>query len=78
MAKNNQHHVQPHTGGGWEVKRSGDDRASHVLDTKKEAEKVGRQISQNQDTELVIHKQDGTIERKDSHGHDPNPPKDKK
>jgi len=73
-----QHHVQPHEGGGWEVKKSGGERASVVAPTKKEAEKSGREISKNQGTELVVHKQDGTIERKDSHGSDPNPPKDKK
>jgi hypothetical protein len=78
MAKKNQHHVQPHEDGGWEVKRTGNDRASGVFDTKKEAEKAGREISKKQGTELVIHKQDGTIEWKDSHGNDPNPPKDEK
>lgn len=78
MPKNNQHNVQPHEGGGWEVKRSGADRASRVLPTKEEAIQVGRQISINQGTELVIKKQDGTIQKKDSHGNDPNPPKDKK
>ncbi len=78
MPKNNQHHVQPHEGGGWEVKRSGAEQASRVLPTKDQAEKVGREISKNQGTELVIHRKDETIERSDSHGHDPNPPKDKK
>jgi hypothetical protein len=78
MSKNKQHHVQPHDDGGWEVKKSESDRASRVLPTKREAEKIGRDISKNQGTELVIHRSDGTIERKDSHGNDPNPPKDKK
>ncbi len=77
MSKNKQHHVQPHEGGGWEVKKAGSDRASRVLPTKKDAERVGREISRNQGTELVIHRQDRTIERSDSHGNDPNPPKDK-
>lgn len=77
MSKN-QHHVQPNGNGEWEVKKSGNDKASRVLPTKKEAEKVGREISQNQGTELVVHRKDGTIEREDSHGNDPNPPKDKK
>jgi hypothetical protein len=73
-----QHHIQPRKDGDWEVKKSGDDWASRILPTKQEAEKVGRQISQNQGTELVVHRKDGTIERKDSHGNDSNPPKDKK
>ena len=34
-----------------------------------------RDISQNQNGELVIHKQDGTIQNRDGHGNDPFPPK---
>jgi hypothetical protein len=63
---------------GWQVKRDGDQKASHVAGTKKEAEKIGRDISRNQETEFQVHRKDGTIERSDSHGNDPNPPKDKK
>lgn len=72
--KSNQHHIVPHKD-GWAVKKSGGDKASRVTRTKKEAEDVGRKISQNQGTELVIHGKDGTIQRKDSHGNDPYPPK---
>lgn len=76
--KNNSHHVTPHKDGGWQVKKSGSDKASSVTRTKKEAEDIARKISRNQGTELVIHGKDGKIQRKDSHGNDPNPPKDKK
>jgi len=72
------HHVVPNPNGGWDVKRGGAQRASGHFDTKREAETVGREISQHQKTELVIHGQDGVIQRSDSHGHDPNPPKDKR
>jgi hypothetical protein len=78
MAKKDQHNVQPRKDGDWEVKRTGADRASGVFPTKGDAEKSGREISKNQGTELVIKRKNGTIERKDSHGNDPNPPKDKK
>lgn len=71
------HRVMPHED-GWQVKRDGGERASRVTDTKAEAEKVGRQISRNQETELQVHRKDMTIERSDSHGNDPNPPKDSK
>ena len=71
------HRVMPHEE-GWQVKRDGDQRASRVTDTKAEAEKLGRQISRNQETELQIHGKDGTIQRSDSHGNDPNPPRDKR
>ena len=70
------HRVMPHED-GWQVKRDGGKRASRVADTKAEAEKMGREISRNQETELQIHRKDMTIERSDSHGNDPNPPKDK-
>ncbi len=78
MAKPPQHHVQPNGNGDWEIKRTGSERATRVVETKKEAETIAREISKRQNTELVIHRKDGTIERKDSHGNDPNPPKDKK
>lgn len=72
------HHVVPNSSGGWDVKKGGAERASGHFDTKREAEIAGRQISQNQSTEFVIHGRDGVIQRSDSHGRDPNPPKDKK
>ncbi|MDP1658761.1 MAG: DUF2188 domain-containing protein [Methylotenera sp.] len=77
MTKRDTHRVMPHTD-GWQVKRDGDQKASHVAETKKEAEKIGRSISQNQNTELQIHGKDMKIQRSDSHGNDPYPPKDKK
>jgi uncharacterized protein YdaT len=70
------HRVMKHED-GWQVKRDGGQRASHVTGTKAEAEKIGREVSRNQGTELQVHRKDGTIERSDSHGNDPNPPKDK-
>ena len=67
----NSHHVVSNPNGGWDVKRSGASRASRHCDTQAEAVDVGREISRNQRTEFVIHRQDGTIPRKDSHGNDP-------
>lgn len=69
------HHVVPHKGGGWDVKRGGSDRASGHFDTKQAAIDRGRQVSRNQETELRIHNRDGRIAQSDSHGRDPNPPK---
>lgn len=69
-------HVVPNSDrGGWDVKRGGADRASRHFDTKKEAEQWGRDQSRKRKDEFVIHKQDGTIQRKDSHGNDDFPPK---
>lgn len=70
------HHVVPDSGGGWNVKRGGASRASKHFDTKKEAERYGREVSRNQQSELVIHGKDGKIQRSDSHGNDPCPPRD--
>ncbi len=69
------HHVVPDPNGGWNVKKGGGERASRHADTKAEAEKIARGISQRQKTELVIHGKDGKIQRKDSHGNDPYPPR---
>lgn len=76
MTKRETHRVMPHDK-GWQIKRDGDQKASHVADTKKEAEKIAREISRNQGTELQIHGKDMKIQRSDSHGNDPCPPKDK-
>lgn len=72
------HHVVPNSGGGWDVRKGGADRASRHFDTKRDAVDAGREISRNQGTEFVIHGQNGHIQRSDSHGGDPCPPKDKK
>ena len=65
------HRVMPHKDGGWQVKRDGGERASHLTETKAKAETIGRAISKHQKTELQIHGKDGEIQRSDSHGHDP-------
>ena len=75
MSKQKSHHVVPNPDGGWDVKKAGAERASKHSDTKQEAVEKGRQISQNQGTELYIHGKDGKIQQKDSHGNDPYPPK---
>lgn len=84
MAKSNKggrpkkaQHVVPAPGGGWSVKKAGAKKASKHYETKEAAVKRGREISKNQGAELYIHRKDGTIERKASHGKDRNPPKDR-
>ena len=75
MPDNNQHHVVPNPDGGWDIKRSGAQRSSGHYDTKQPAVDAAREISRNQGTELVIHRQNGTIQERDSHGNDPFPPR---
>ncbi len=72
------HHVVPALKGGWNIRKGGSDRASKHFDNQKEAIDWARNVSINQKSELVIHRRDGTIQRKDSHGNDPLPPKDHK
>jgi hypothetical protein len=64
----------PHQG-NWAVRGEGNSRITWMHETQHEAIGVARQISQRQHSELVIHGRDGKIRDKDSHGHDPFPPK---
>lgn len=73
MAKNQ--HVTPHPNGGWQVKGEGNTRATARTATQKEAIGIAREISRNQGSELVIHRPNGQIREKDSHGRDPVPPR---
>ena len=73
MGKNQ--HVTPHPDGGWQVKGAGSSRATVRTSTQREAINIGRAISRNQGTELVIHRPNGQIRDKDSHRKDPFPPK---
>jgi len=68
-------HVVPNSGGGWDSKKSGAERASKHFDMKKDAENYSRDLSRKENAELFIHGKDGKIQRKDSHGNDPFPPK---
>ena len=73
-SKSKTHHVVPNSG-GWDVKRGGALRSSGHFSTKREAVSAGRRISRNQGTEFVVHGKNGRIQRKDSHGNDPFPPR---
>ncbi|HLA64939.1 MAG TPA: DUF2188 domain-containing protein [Rhodothermales bacterium] len=70
------HHVVPNPGGGWDVKAGGASRASRHFDTKAPAESYGRGVSQRAGSEFLVHGHDGKIQRSDSHGGDPMPPRD--
>ena len=72
MSKNQ--HVVP-TENGWGVRGEGNSRLTAEVPTQAEAIKVSREICQNQGSEQFIHGRDGQIRERDSHGHDPNPPK---
>ena len=71
----NTRHVVPNPDGGWDSKKGGAERASKHFEKKQDAVDYSRELSKKQKTELVIHKKDGTIQKKDSHGNDNFPPK---
>lgn len=73
MGKNQ--HVTPHPDGGWQVKGAGNIRATARTTTQKAAIGIARDISRNQGSELVIHRSNGQIRDKDSHGRDSFPPR---
>lgn len=71
-------HVTHRKSGQWAVIGEGNQKASSLFNTQKEALERARTIAQNNKSELVIHGADNKIRDKDSFGNDPNPPKDKK
>ena len=73
MRKKNQP-VLPH-GNQWAVKGEKNERATKIVNTQTEAIKIARDIAINQKSELVIHRPNGQIRDKDSHGNDNFPPK---
>ena len=74
MSKGKNQHVVPHSE-GWAVKGAGNSRVTSTHATQQEAIDAGRGIARNQQSELVIHRPNGQIRDKDSHGNDPYPPK---
>ncbi|HEX5153619.1 MAG TPA: DUF2188 domain-containing protein [Parafilimonas sp.] len=66
---------------GWNVQKEGGKKASAIVDTQKEAEKLAKQFSANNGGgEVRIHGLDFKIRDSDTvaPGNDPNPPTDKK
>ena len=62
-------------GSNWGVRGQGNERLTAITRTKAEAEALAREISRNQQSELIILGRDGRIQRRDSHGDDPFPPR---
>jgi hypothetical protein len=67
-------HVVPRED-GWAVQGAGNGRATSLHDTQAQAIAAAREIARNQGTEVIIHRPSGQIRARDSHGHDPYPPK---
>jgi len=73
MSGKNQH-IVPHSG-GWAVRGAGNTRVTSTFPTQREAIDAGRNIAQNQRSELLVHGRNGQIRARDSFGHDPFPPR---
>ncbi len=68
-------HVTPHPSGGWQVKGSGNERATARTTTQADAISIARGIAINKQSEVIIHRPNGQIRDKNSYGNDPFPPK---
>ena len=68
-------HVTRHPKGGWQVKGSGNSKATARTTTQAEAIYIAKNIAVNNKSELVIHGTNGKIREKNSYGNDPYPPK---
>lgn len=75
MGKNQ--HVTKHPQ-GWQVKGAGNEKATNVTATQKQAIEIAKGIAKNQKSEVVIHSENGRIRDKDSYGNDTHPPRDTK
>ncbi len=63
-------HVLPHDE-RLAYRREGSTRVSRITDTQAEAIDIAREVSQREKGELFIHRPNGQIRDRDSHGHDP-------
>lgn len=75
MGNRKEVHTVP-KGNHWENISDGETRSRH--NTKDNALDKGRSIAKKDGAEHVIHGKDGKIQRSNSYGDDPNPPRDKK
>lgn len=77
MSKKDDVYVVP-TEKGWGTRRPNTKRLSKKFDTKADAVKSGTEMAKKSKSEITILKKNGKIQNKNSHGNDPNPPKDTK
>lgn len=75
---NNDYHVVPNHGDGWNVRRSGAKAPAGNYPTQREAMDAARKLAQRSGGERVTHGRDGRIRQKESYGNDPCPPRDKR
>lgn len=57
-------HITKHPQGGWQIKKSGSQRALKRFKTQKEAIEYAKHLEDTTETAYVIHKADGTTRKK--------------
>ncbi len=63
----NSYHVAPNIKGKWSVIKSGSIRALRTFCTQQDAIEYGRKLSIDSRSNLVIHRRDGTVQKKDTY-----------
>ncbi|HEY9791948.1 MAG TPA: DUF2188 domain-containing protein [Candidatus Obscuribacterales bacterium] len=69
MSKANVHVVNK--GGTWQVETEGNPTAGQGFATREEAIAAGKEKAKQNQVELLVHREDGTIGERDSYGNDP-------
>jgi hypothetical protein len=59
------YHIVHSPDGGWAVKKSGALRAARVFGTKDEALAWGKNISKKHNSVIVVHRKDGSVQKKE-------------
>lgn len=75
MVKNEYHVTYDRNRRMWKIKNTENAKVSRYSDTKKEAVDIATKFSKNNNSELFIHKKDGSFENRNSFGNDPHPPR---
>lgn len=57
----NNQHVVPHEG-RWGILREGNERVSHIYDTKESALEKAKEMARREKVKVIIHRKDGTIQ----------------
>ncbi len=75
MSNRKTYHVTPCIEGGWEVKAQGHPKAVSAHTTKDEAVAKAKGLAKDEEpSQVIVHKQDGTFQTEYTYGDDPHPP----
>lgn len=67
MPKKDSQHIIPNQGGGWSVRKTEASKATKVFDNKAAAVGYGKDVAKKHNSDLYIHRKDGTIIEKKSY-----------